>query len=214
METAKIKKSAAIKICGMTETINIREVGNLLPDYMGFIFYKNSVRNFKGKIPKLPSTVKKTAVFVAASINEILTKVAFHDLQVVQLHGNESAEFCKELKSKLSASTQIIKVFSVGKDFDFEILNNYEDCCDYFLFDTKGKQAGGNGIPFDWQMLENYSSQKPFFLSGGIGLDEISKVKKLLESDLPIYGIDLNSKLEISAGIKNIKLCQEILESF
>lgn len=208
------KASTAIKICGMTETTNIIEVANLLPDYLGFIFYEKSSRNFKGTIPKLPSSIKKTGVFVAAKIGDILEKIALHDLQAVQLHGEESAEFCKDLRNQLNTKIEIIKVFSIGHDFDFEILKDFENCCDYFLFDTKGKQAGGNGFSFDWEILEKYPSQKPFFLSGGIGLEEIKKVKKLLESELPIYGIDFNSKLERSAGIKNTKLCQEVLASF
>ena len=214
MEKNKIKATTAIKICGMTEPTNIVSVANLLPDYMGFIFYEKSSRNFKGIIPYLPSSVKKTGVFVASTIDEILEKVLFHDLQAVQLHGNESAYFCKDLKTQLSANIEIIKVFSVSEQFDFEILKNFENCCDFFLFDTKGKQVGGNGFTFNWHILENYPSRKPFFLSGGIGLEEIIKVKELLNIELPIYGIDFNSKLEIAAGIKNIKLCQEVLESF
>ena len=217
MEKQKIKMTAiseAIKICGMTETNNIIEVASMLPDYMGFIFYEKSVRNFTGTIPQLPSSIKKTGVFVQATVEDIIDKVAFHDLHAVQLHGNESASFCRNLKSKLPEAIQIIKVFSVGDDFDFEFLKDFENCCDFFLFDTKGKQAGGNGFSFNWKILENYPSQKPFFLSGGIGIEEISKLKKLQASELPLYGIDFNSKLETSAGIKNIELCQQVFEGF
>ncbi len=208
------RKSTIIKICGMTESSNIIDVASLIPDYVGFIFYENSIRNFAGTIPYLPSSIKKAGVFVATTIFEILEKVVYHDLQAVQLHGNESAEFCKGLKRQLGDEIEIIKVFSVGNEFDFNILKEFEDCCNFFLFDTKGKQAGGNGISFKWQILDTYPSEKPFFLSGGIGLEEISKVKELLRSKLPIYGIDFNSKLETSAGIKNINLCREVLKNF
>jgi phosphoribosylanthranilate isomerase len=91
----------------------------------------------------------------------------------------------------------------VDDTFDFNQLEPFETVCDYFLFDTKGKLPGGNGTTFDWKVLEQYPSQKPFFLSGGIGLDEIDLVKQILKTDLPIIAIDVNSKFEIEAGLKN-----------
>jgi phosphoribosylanthranilate isomerase len=106
----------------------------------------------------------------------------------------------------LAKSIEIIKVFSVDSTFDFDELKPFESVCDYFLFDTKGKLPGGNGTTFDWKVLEKYPSQKPFFLSGGIGLDEIDLVKQILKTDLPIYAIDVNSKFEIEPGLKNTKL--------
>lgn len=192
-----------LKICGMKYPDNILEVGSLLPDYMGFIFWDKSARYFDGTLPTLPKTIKKTGVFVNASQDEILSKVTNHDLQAVQLHGHESVAFCQELKNTLAKSIEIIKVFSVDEAFDFNQLEPFETVCDYFLFDTKGKLPGGNGTTFDWKVLEQYPSQKPFFLSGGIGLDEIDLVKQILKTDLPIYAIDVNSKFEIEAGLKN-----------
>jgi phosphoribosylanthranilate isomerase len=94
-------------------------------------------------------------------------------------------------------------VFSVDDTFDFNQLEPFETVCDYFLFDTKGKLPGGNGTTFDWKVLEQYPSQKPFFLSGGIGLEEIDLLKQILKTDLPIHAIDVNSKFEIEAGLKN-----------
>ena len=182
---------------------NILEVGLLLPDYMGFIFWDKSARYFDGTLPTLPKTIKKTGVFVNASQDEILSKVTNHDLQAVQLHGHESVAFCQDLKNTLANTIEIIKVFSVDEAFDFNQLEPFETVCDYFLFDTKGKLPGGNGTTFDWKVLEQYPSQKPFFLSGGIGLDEIDLVKQILKTDLPIYAIDVNSKFEIEAGLKN-----------
>jgi phosphoribosylanthranilate isomerase len=182
---------------------NILEVGSLLPDYMGFIFWDKSARYFDGTLPTLPKTIKKTGVFVNASQDEILEKVTKYDLQAVQLHGHESVIFCQELKNNLAKNSEIIKVFSVDEAFDFNQLEPFETVCDYFLFDTKGKLPGGNGTTFDWKVLEQYPSQKPFFLSGGIGLDEIDLVKQILKTDLPIYAIDVNSKFEIEAGLKD-----------
>ena len=193
-----------LKICGMKYPENIIEVGSLLPDYMGFIFWKKSARYFNGVIPNLPKSIKKVGVFVNATQDEILEKIAKYDLQAVQLHGQESVEFCQELKEKLKqVQIEIIKVFSVDNSFDFEILQPFEAVCDYFLFDTKGKLPGGNGTTFDWKVLENYPSSKPFFLSGGIGLEEIDLIKEILTTNLSLYAIDINSKFESEPGLKD-----------
>lgn len=193
---------------------NIIEVGALLPDYMGFIFWEKSARYFDGTIPELIKTIKKTGVFVNETVENIIAKIDKYNLQAVQLHGNESVEFCQELKSKLDLrikskkdlKIEIIKVFSIGEDFDFNDLVPFENVCDYFLFDTKGKLPGGNGTTFDWKILENYKSDKPIFLSGGIGIEEIPAIKNL---KLPIYAIDVNSRFEIEPGLKNISLLRK-----
>ncbi len=192
-----------LKICGMKYPDNILEVGALLPDYMGFIFWEKSARYFDGVIPDLPKSIKKTGVFVNATQEEILKKVVKHDLQAIQLHGEESVEFCLALKEKTDSIIEIIKVFSVSDTFDFELLKPFESVCNYFLFDTKGKLPGGNGTTFDWKVLEKYPSSKPFFLSGGIGLEEIDLTKEILTTNLPIHALDLNSKFESEPGLKD-----------
>jgi phosphoribosylanthranilate isomerase len=199
-----------LKICGMKYPNNILEVGSLLPDYMGFIFWEKSARYFEGSIPELPKSIKKVGVFVNATQEEILKKIVQYDLQAVQLHGQESVEFCLDLKDKIDNSIEIIKVFSVDDSFDFEVLKPFEAVCDYFLFDTKGKLPGGNGTTFDWKVLEKYPSSKPFFLSGGIGINEMGAVNEISKTNLPIYAIDVNSKFEIEPGLKNIQLCRNI----
>jgi phosphoribosylanthranilate isomerase len=205
-----------IKICGMKYPENILEVGSLLPDYMGFIFWEKSTRYFDGVIPDLPKSIKKVGVFVNATQEEILEKIAKYDLQAIQLHGQESVEFCQDLKQVLEdenlkqVQIEIIKVFSVDDSFDFEILKPFEAICDYFLFDTKGKLPGGNGTTFDWKVLEKYPSSKPFFLSGGIGINEMDAVNEISKTNLPIYAIDVNSKFEIEPGLKNIQLCRDV----
>ena len=192
-----------LKICGMKYPDNILEVGSLLPDYMGFIFWEKSARYFDGVLPNLPQSIKKTGVFVNASQEDIVAKVNQYDLQVVQMHGHESVAFCLELKEHLGNTIEIIKVFSVDAEFDFNQLIPFETVCDYFLFFFFLKLPGGNGTTFDWKVLEKYPSQKPFFLSGGIGLDEIDLVNEIVKTDLPIYAIDVNSKFEIEAGLKD-----------
>ncbi|MCI9844752.1 phosphoribosylanthranilate isomerase [Flavobacterium pectinovorum] len=195
-----------LKICGMKYPQNILEVGSLLPDYMGFIFWEKSARYFNGQIPELIKTIKKVGVFVNESVENIIKKIDKHDLQAVQLHGKESVEFCQDLKNKIDPKIEIIKVFSADENFDFEIIKPFENVCDYFLFDTKGKLPGGNGTTFDWTILKKYNSDKPFFLSGGIGINELKAIEEISKSKLPIYGVDVNSKFEIEPGLKNKNL--------
>lgn len=193
-----------LKICGMKYPENIQQTAQLLPDYLGFIFFEKSARFFDGELPEIPKSIQKVGVFVNASLDDILSKIKQYDLQLVQLHGNETREFCDILKH---INVDIIKVFSVGDDFDFEVIRPYESVCDYFLFDTKGPLHGGNGVTFNWEILKHYPSKKPFFLSGGIGLGDIEKIKEL---NLPLYAIDVNSKFETAPGLKNIELLKNI----
>ena len=198
---------------------NIAEVAKLQPDYLGFIFYDKSPRFFDGEIPSLPTGIKKVGVFVDASLEEILEKVKKYSLDVVQLHGEENVSFCKTLKKGLDcarpdihSNIEIWKVFSIKDKFNFDILEPYENAVDKFLFDTKGKEKGGNGYTFDWKILKNYPSKKPFILSGGIGLEEIEAIKKLMETNLPIHAIDVNSKFENEPGKKDVSALRSFIE--
>ena len=206
-----------LKVCGMK--LNTLEVATLDPDYLGFIFWEPSKRYFDGNIPKLPASIKKVGVFVDAPLEEIRKKVKEYSLQAVQLHGKESPEFCSDLKKSTSDrskaleenSLEIIKVFSIKDDFDFSNLAPYENVCDFFLFDTKGKLPGGNGFTFSWEVLKNYPSSKPYFLSGGIGLDEIEKIREFQQRPESKYchAIDVNSKFESEPGLKDIDKLKE-----
>lgn len=205
-----------LKICGMKH--NIAEVAELQPDYLGFIFYDKSPRFFEGAIHSLTPGTKQVGVFVNATLEEILNKVEQYKLDVIQLHGEESANFCIQLKTKCQAelveasSIEIWKVFSIKDKFDFEVLKPYENVVDKFLFDTKGKEKGGNGITFNWEILKKYPSKKPFILSGGIGLDEIDSLKKLLKTGLPLHAIDVNSKFEIEPGMKDVSTLKKFID--
>ena len=203
--------SLKLKICGMKQPENILEVAALKPDYLGFIFYERSPRNFSGEIPDIDSSIKKTGVFVDEEINFVLEKVEKYKFKAIQLHGKESAEYCKKLKLELSQnnSVELIKVFSVKESFNFDELKAYEGIVDFFLFDTQGKNKGGNGITFNWELLKDYSSSTPFILSGGIGENELLEIaelhtyfKKNNKSNL-FYGVDVNSKFEMEASLKN-----------
>lgn len=205
-----------LKICGMK--LNTSEVAQLRPDYLGFIFWEHSARFFDGEIPELPHTINKVGVFVDADINYIITLVKKHQLQGLQLHGHESPEYCRQVAEKLmklNKKIEIIKVFSINDEFDFESLTPYEDVCDFYLFDTKGKLPGGNGYTFNWSVLKNYPSNKPFFLSGGIGLNSLDKINEFMKSPESkfCYAIDVNSKFEIDPGLKNIEELQKFKEA-
>ena len=185
---------------------NILALSDLKPDYMGFIFWKPSKRFVSTTTPTLPSNIKKTGVFVDETFDEIKSLIEIHQLQAIQLHGNENPIFCDRLKD---LNVEIIKVFSIKKDFDFSTLAPYENVCDYFLFDTKGELPGGNGYAFDWEMLKSYPSSKPFFLSGGIGMDQLADLEDIFKLNLPLYAIDVNSKFESEAGMKKIELLKD-----
>jgi len=226
-----------LKVCGMKYKDNIEAVANLQPDYLGFIFYKNSARNYKNhSIAEISNRIKKVGVFVDEELEVVLETIWQFNLQAVQFHGKESPEYCQELKRHYEkrndevissketdcldflkkphndSPIEVIKVFSIKDQFNFEQLQPYEDVCDYYLFDTKGELPGGNGYTFNWDVLKNYPSTKPYFLSGGIGLNEIEKIKAFKESPASeyCYVIDVNSKFEIEPGLKN----SEELEKF
>lgn len=203
-----------LKVCGMKYQDNILEVAQLQPDYIGFIFYRKSPRFFDEAIPKLPKAIKKVGVFVNATIEDIIEKTKKYNLDAIQLHGYESPEFCYKCHTELveaSHPIEIIKVFSILDYFNFDCLKPYETVCDYYLFDTKGKLPGGNGYTFNWEVLKDYPSSKPFFLSGGIGLEETENVLSFLrrEESKYCYAIDINSKFDIEPGLKNTELLKK-----
>ena len=200
-------KNVKLKICGMKYPENIQEISTLNPDYLGFIFWEKSSRNMNLEtIPEIPNSIKKVGVFVNASIQDIISKVNQYQLEIVQLHGNESVTYCKNVKK---LGVEVIKVFSIGDKFDFTTIKEYVLFVDYFLFDTKGKLPGGNGITFDWKIVENYPYEKPFFLSGGIGKTEVDAIKDFFKTDAAkkCIAIDVNSRFETKLAYKSkIKL--------
>ncbi|NNE33268.1 MAG: phosphoribosylanthranilate isomerase [Winogradskyella sp.] len=202
-----------LKVCGMKH--NTIDVAKLQPDYLGFIFYAKSPRNYEAKVIELPESIKKVGVFVNAPIQTVLDHINRYGLDVIQLHGNETAEYTRDLLRVLIDSStkipQFIKVFSIKDDFDFTQLKPFKDLVDYYLFDTKGKLPGGNGYTFNWDVLKHYPSTKPYFLSGGIGPDEIDKIKAFKQSEASkyCYAIDVNSKFETEPGLKNISALEK-----
>lgn len=191
-----------LKVCGLKHQSNIEELMQLPIDYMGFIFYDKSPRFVDEKLSfdfmrSIPKQIKKVGVFVNESSYFICNKIAHYDLNMVQLHGDESPEICKELKPHV----KVMKAFQINDDFDFNQLENYSSVVDYFLFDSPTVNYGGSGNTFNWQVLEKYDYDIPFFLSGGISEEHIEQIKQL---KIPQQiGIDINSKFEIEPGLKN-----------
>ena len=194
-----------LKVCGMRELANIQALCTLAPNYMGFIFYEGSKR-FVGDmdplfVHNLPPDIKATGVFVNAPLQEILAAVDKYRLKAVQLHGAESPAYCKQLKDELTG-VQLIKAFGVNDDFNFELLTEYEDVVNYFLFDTQTAEHGGSGKIFNWTILKGYRLELPYFLSGGIGLEQVEEIKAIVDPRL--YAVDVNSRFETSPAMKDI----------
>ena len=197
-----------LKICGMKFPENIQEIALLEPDFLGFIFYENSVRNYtENTIVSIPNSINKVGVFVNERPEKIIKTIQKYDLNIIQLHGKETESYCLELINQLNhnqLNTKIIKSFSADDYFVFQTLNDYQ-MVDYFLFDTKGKLPGGNGTKFNWKVLDKYHLEKPYFLSGGIGLDDVKSIKEFIKTPASKYcfALDVNSQFEIEAGLKN-----------
>lgn len=180
---------------------NIKAIAGLEPDYMGFIFYGKSPR-YVGSLPAnelaaLPASIVKTGVFVNEDLETVKQLINQYQLAAVQLHGGESPEYCAELREQVT----VLKAFGVDETFDFEVLKDYANSVDYFLFDTKTAAHGGSGQVFDWQVLDRYNLEVPFFLSGGLSAENLPEVKQLKHP--AFYGVDLNSRFEIEPGLKD-----------
>lgn len=190
---------------------NIAEAVLLQPDYLGFIFYPGSKRFIADLNPELirniPSTIKTTGVFVNEELEIVKKAIVTYQLKAVQLHGEESAAYCGELKGL----AEVIKAFGIHETFDFNQLDGYINQVDYFLFDTKTPEHGGSGKTFSWQLLGNYHLEKPYFLSGGIGMAHLADLQQF--KDERLYAVDVNSRFEIAPGLKDIALLTEFKES-
>lgn len=196
----------------MRDAENIREVeqlftlhSSLLTPWMGFIFWSKSSRYVSEKPDYLPTKCKRVGVFVDEDI-EVVKKIAQdYALDYIQLHGNETPDYCALLKGH-----KLIKAFNIATAEDFVKTKPYEGIVDYFLFDTKGKSVGGNGEKFNWSVLDDYHGTTPFILSGGIGPDDAARIRSFHYPQLA--GIDLNSKFEDAPALKNIQKLKTFLE--
>jgi phosphoribosylanthranilate isomerase len=199
-----------IKVCGLKQPENIKAVAALKPDYMGFICYDRTPRYIDSlsseALEIIPINIHKTGVFVNETIDNINARIEQYGFDTIQLHGDESPEFAAVFKGKVT----VIKAFGVDNDFDFGKLNAYVANVNYFMFDTKTSIYGGSGKAFNWGILNNYTLNIPFFLSGGISLDNIEEVKNITHPQF--YAVDLNSRFEDEPGLKNIQKLEKAFD--
>lgn len=197
-----------VKVCGMRLAENIKPLIPLSVDWVGFIFYSKSKRHieaegidveFLKRSGGVTQGLDRVGVFVDSSFEEIIEKARKYRLTRIQLHGDEPSSLCLALQKE---GYSVIKAFSVDADFNFRSTVSFEVVCDYFLFDTKGKEKGGNGVMFDWGLLERYEGNTDFILSGGIGPGSVEAILGLDHERFA--GIDLNSGFEEEAGVKDV----------
>ena len=217
-----------IKVCGMREGENIRQVAELGVNWIGMIFWDKSPRNVTmipthaGIIPDRSSlspltshlSPRRVGVFVDEMAQNIITRVVNYKLDLVQLHGHETPTLIRNLRHTLDPDIrpgiQFIKAISVESRNDIAAYKDYADCVDYFLFDTKCPTVGGSGSQFDWSVLDAYDGDVPFLLSGGIGPDDAARVRDFHHPKC--IGIDLNSRFETEPGVKDITKLKHFLE--
>lgn len=200
-----------IKVCGMKHPDNIQELSKLPIDFMGMIFYPKSPRYVddlsESDLNVLPKNIDRVGVFVNSDVDFISEKIEKYSLDMIQLHGNESVEFCRQLNKTIP----VMKAFSIANSSDIEQADAYRGICRYFLFDTKTPHYGGSGQKFDWSVLDSYTGDTPFFLSGGISVQDAEEIKEIKH---PLFlGVDLNSKFEIEPGLKNIELLDKFINN-
>lgn len=160
-------------------------------------------------IVSLPDTIRKVGVFVNQDIEVIIQIADNYQLDIIQLHGNEQPEYCARLQM---AGKKVMKAFGVDDHFDFRSMEPYLSCVDYFLFDTQSPQHGGSGVPFNWNQLKEYPFDKPFLVGGGVGLENL---EALLAMHLPhLYAVDMNSRLEMAPGLKDIEKVKSAVDLF
>lgn len=196
----------------MREIHNIRSVAAQEPSFMGFIFYKESPRyvgdNFQIP-PEVSLSIKRIGVVVNESVSTMQYLFRQHHLHYVQLHGDERVETVRTL---YESGISLIKAFRINDAFDFSNVIPYAPYIEYFLFDTKGKKYGGNAKRFNWRMLDSYTGDVPFLLSGGIGTEHLHEVEQLQHPRLA--GIDVNSGVEVAPGVKDIEKVKQLMKYF
>ncbi len=207
-----MKQNIKLKVCGLKHKNNLYDVIEAGADLVGMIFYEGSPRFVVDSLyPEdvwfLPDEVEKVGVFVDAELTDIIKYSKLYQLDLVQLHGRESPEFCESVRI---SGYSVIKAFGVSEDFDFKALESYEKHADFFLFDTKTPAYGGSGKAFDWQLLEKYTYSLPVLIGGGVS---VGNLKKLLSYDFPfLYAADMNSKLESEPGLKDINKVRDAVK--
>ncbi|MFL9833131.1 phosphoribosylanthranilate isomerase [Chryseobacterium terrae] len=198
-----------LKVCGLTDLDQIRELVTLNIDFLGFIFYEKSPRYVLNHLNlKQISEINhqgKVGVFVNESIKGIVEIASEAHLDIIQLHGNEDEKYIKLLRQMIGDNIKIIKVIRIGNQSSDELqktINQQPTTINYLLFDTDSKAFGGTGKTFDWNILNEIKISLPYFLSGGISLENINQLKTINQQP---FALDINSKFETEPGIKNVE---------
>jgi phosphoribosylanthranilate isomerase len=200
-----------IKVCGIADNACLTALQQSGVDLIGLIFYPGSPRYAVDRIdPIITSSIrgaKLTGIFVDASKDQVVEFANKYSLKVLQFHGHESPEFCSSFRKDFT----VIKSFGISDENSFKKCDDYYGCCDYFLFDTSGHERGGTGRKWDWRMLEFYDGKTDFILSGGISIND---QKQLTAITNPLFaGVDINSRFEITPGVKDIKMVNAFTDS-
>jgi len=204
-----------LKVCGITQLKQLQQLDEIGVNYAGLIFYEQSARCIINKlgdadVKSLPLSLKKIGVFVNASEDSIMSNVENYGLDMVQLHGDETPGFCKIISDQITVSKAFRITQTNEQNIDW-MIKPYEEYCDYYLFDTNRKNAyGGTGEKFDWNLLHQNKINKPFFLSGGIGVKDVGKLKTFEHPFF--YCVDVNSRVEIANGIKDMVAVKTIAD--
>ncbi len=206
-----------VKVCGMTNIDQVKALDELGVEFCGFIFYPKSPRYIFKHVPsteikKLKGNINKVGVFVNAYTDEIVRIVDDCGLYLVQLHGDETPRECE----KISSYVTTIKAFRLGNDDNILWkIKDYLDVVDMFMFDTEGAGYGGTGTKFDWTKLMGLDIKKPFFLSGGIQPEDYEKILEFRMDSVgkDLFAVDINSKFEITSGIKDIKMVNSFVNN-
>ncbi len=206
-----------IKVCGMTLPEQVNALDDMGVSLAGFIFYPKSPRYVGNmispeKIKKIKGRIAKVGVFVNATYDELMKTVEDYRLDMVQLHGDETPRYCEKIADYIS----VIKAFRLSENDNIEwTVKPYQDVCDMFMFDTMGAGYGGTGKKFNWDLLKGVSFTKPFFLSGGIEPGDEEKLKAFANEPeaKSLFAIDINSKFEITAGVKNMDKVKNFIEN-
>jgi phosphoribosylanthranilate isomerase len=212
--------SMQFKVCGITNMNQAIALEAMGVDYIGFIFYAPSKRYVLSALTLdqlkkfAPAKAKKVGVFVNETIASLVSIVEAAGIDMVQLHGDEDEAYCTTLKTILAGNAQIVKVFRVGDKMPF--LDSFRDIADYYLFDTDSKMYGGTGAHFNWELLKGNSINKPYFLSGGIGPNDMGgiEVMKQTKAGKTLLALDINSQFEEAPGVKNLEKIKTFINAF
>lgn len=197
-----------VKVCGMTDADNIRAVERLGVDLMGFVFYPPSPRRVCGLPAYMPVRALRVGVFVNETEENVQAYADRFGLHYIQLHGSESPDYCRTLRAR---GLRLVKAFSISSAEDISRTSDYDGLCDYYLFDTRAEGYGGSGRQFDWHLLRHYRGETSFILSGGIHPGSSSSLKEFFHPRLA--GIDLNSRFELSPGLKDVEHLRDFIRS-